>query len=197
MICTTLLTLMLIMVPHRLTALGGAGTQGEVHAGLYSALLSMHEQRQQQMQRNKYILLGWGTANMVSGVALLGSEYRDFGVMNASWGAINTGIALLALRSARQAGNAAPSHGEMLRDEQQFNRIVALNTGLDVAYMVAGLAMMREGQSSMIRQYGTSVLVQGAFLFVYDLFLMVESTRYLNRITVAPNDIGLAWRIDL
>ena len=162
-----------------------------------SALWQKYEHRQQQMQRNKYILLGWGIANMVSGAAMLGTEYRDFGVMNASWGAINTGIALFALRGASQNYPDEYTHWDILREEQQFNRIVALNTGLDVGYMIAGYAMMREGRDSMIRQYGTSVLVQGAFLFVYDLFLMVESTRYLNRITVEPSSMGVALRIAL
>jgi len=162
-----------------------------------SALWQQYEQRQQQMERNKYILLGWGVANMISGAAMLGTENRDFGVMNASWGAINTGIALFALRSASQKYPNEYSHWDILRDEQQFNRIVALNTGLDVGYMIAGYAMMREGRDTMIRQYGTSVLVQGAFLFVYDLFLMVESTRYLNRISVEPFSMGMTLRLAL
>ncbi|MCC5927368.1 MAG: hypothetical protein JJU41_12495 [Bacteroidetes bacterium] len=160
-------------------------------------LLQQYVERQQQMKRNKYVLLGWGAANMLSGALLIGSDYQDFGVMNASWGAINTGIAIFALRDSRSRADSAPSHWQMLRDEQQFNRIVALNTGLDVGYMIAGLAMMQEGNSSMIRQYGTSVLVQGAFLFAYDLFLMVESTRYLNRITVEPSPMGIGIRIDI
>lgn len=147
--------------------------------------------RQKQMKRNKHILLGWGAVNMASGLALYATDHRDFGVMNASWGAINAGIALLAMRDASQTGSV-PSHAEMLREEQQFNRIVALNTGLDVGYMIAGLWMMTEGRDSMVRQYGTSILVQGAFLFAYDLWLTVESTRYLNRLTLSPTLNGVS-----
>jgi len=88
-----------------------------------------------------------------------------------------------------------PTYAEMLRQEQQFNRIVALNTGLDVGYIIAGLWMMTEGRDSMVRQYGTSVVVQGAFLFAYDLWLTVESTRYLNRITIAPGLNGVSVRV--
>jgi hypothetical protein len=152
--------------------------------------------RQQQMKRNKHILLGWGVANAASGIALYPTEYRDFGLMNASWGLINSGIALLAMRDGSTSGSSL-SFAEMLRQEQQFNRIVALNAGLDVGYMIAGLWMMTEGNSSMVRQYGTSVLIQGAFLFVYDLWLMVESTRYLNRLTVVPAPGGLVLRVGL
>jgi hypothetical protein len=150
--------------------------------------------RQHQMRRNKHILLGWGAVNVASGIALYTSDYRDFGVMNASWGAINAGIALLAMRDSG-ANGTMPTYAEMLRQELQFNRIVALNTGLDVGYIIAGLWMMTEGRDSMIRQYGTSVVVQGAFLFAYDLWLTVESTRYLNRLTIAPGLNGVSVRV--
>jgi len=168
----------------------GMGSEDAVRDHLLQGYLD----RQLQMRRNKHILLGWGAANVASGLALYATDYRDFGVMNASWGAINAGIALLAMRGATDS-DTTPSYAEMLREEQQFNRIVALNTGLDVGYMIAGLWMMTDGRDSMVRQYGTSIVVQGAFLFAYDLWLTVESTRYLNRLTIAPTLNGVSVRL--
>ena len=168
----------------------GMGSEDAVRDHLLQGYLD----RQLQMRRNKHILLGWGAANVASGLALYATDYRDFGVMNASWGAINAGIALLAMRGATDP-DTAPSYADMLREEQQFNRIVALNTGLDVGYMIAGLWMMTDGRDSMVRQYGTSIVVQGAFLFAYDLWLTVESTRYLNRLTIAPTLNGVSVRL--
>lgn len=148
---------------------------------------NLYEQRELQNERNKKILLGWGVANMVSGIALYGTDYRDIGVMNASWGLINASIAILAMRNAESFNRDDHSLSDLLQAEQKFNRIVALNTGLDVAYVTAGLAMTKYGNGSMIRQYGTSVMIQGTFLFLYDLFLLRESSKYLNQISLYPD----------
>ncbi len=151
----------------------------------------LYEQRVIQNDRNKNILLGWGAANVVSGIALYNSDYRDFGLMNASWGAINMGIAIMAKRNAQRFNPDTHSISDIISEELRFNRIVALNTGLDVGYMGAGWAMMHFGEDSITRQFGTSVLIQGAFLFAYDLFLLIESSRYLNELIIFPDMINM------
>ena len=141
-----------------------------------TTLLQGYLDRQLQMRRNKHILLGWGAANVASGLALYATDYRDFGVMNASWGAINAGIALLAMRGATDS-DTTPSYAEMLREEQQFNRIVALNTGLDVGYMIAGLWMMTDGAGLHgADNTGRPSWCRAPFCLPYDLWLTVEST---------------------
>lgn len=176
-----------------------AGTQltepSVLHEPFATDVWDLYEQRYEQMNRNKRILLGWGLANVATGAALFGSDLRDFGVMNASWGLINTGIAWYAMRTTPRFSPSRHGHVDLLKHEQRFNRIVALNTGLDAGYMVAGMFMMYSGSNAQIRQYGTSVLIQGAFLFAYDLFLMIESGRYLDRITVLTAPTGAMVRL--
>ncbi|MCH8556246.1 MAG: hypothetical protein LAT84_00430 [Balneolia bacterium] len=133
------------------------------------------------------ILLGWGALNVLAGSALaLGEEYRDFGIMTAGWGAVNAGIATFALFGS-DVYTTSTSFETVLRDEQLFNRILAINTGLNAGYMGVGFTMNYLGNSSRTRQFGTAVMAQGAFLMAFDLWLLTSSNSRLRELAVLPS----------
>ena len=58
------------------------------------------------------------------------------------------------------------------RESRNLRRLLLVNAGLDVGYMAAGSALARtKGQNDPgWRGHGIGILLQGAFLWVFDLF---------------------------
>jgi hypothetical protein len=124
--------------------------------------------------RAMFVLGGWAVANMVAAPvgALQSSGWqRDFWIMNGGWNVVNLAIAGWALT----AGRADPSDWQTLADveaaRRQFGTILWVNAGLDVAYIATGAALARNGRmngSDRRLGFGRSVVLQGAFLLVFD-----------------------------
>lgn len=138
----------------------------------------IYQHRLSQQQSAMAVLLGWGLVNVAAGAAIAASSpgYRDFGYMTAGWGLVNAGIAAFSLYSGPPFDPASVTISEYLRDEQFFNRILAINSGLNVAYIGVGASMARWGSSSRIRQFGSAIIIQGAFLMAFDAFLLWHSS---------------------
>jgi hypothetical protein len=125
-------------------------------------------------------LLIWSAFSM-SGGALLwwrGAPFaRAFGIQAVTWGAIDALIAAAGLRPRPQeppadsAAQAAHVH-QAARRAQGLARLLWLNTLLDVGYMAGGLWLARTKgrQDAQWRGHGWGIFVQGAFLFLFDLF---------------------------
>ncbi|MFU8859002.1 MAG: DUF6992 family protein [Cyclonatronaceae bacterium] len=142
----------------------------------------IYHHRLSQQQSAMAVLLGWGLVNVAAGAAISASSpgYRDFGYMTAGWGLVNAGIAAFSLYSGPPFDPASVTIAEYLRDEQLFNRILAVNSGLNVAYIGVGASMARWGSSSRIRQFGSAVIIQGAFLMAFDAFMLWHSSARLG-----------------
>jgi hypothetical protein len=117
-------------------------------------------------------LLTWALLSMGLGAALLTGDAfrRGFGVQAVAWGAID---ALLALSARRGARRRAPEAGpdESTKAARNLRRLLWFNTGLDVLYVAGGGWLVRtKGRTDPNwRGQGWGIIVQGAFLFVFDL----------------------------
>lgn len=125
-----------------------------------------------------YVLLGWSGLSMLGSGILAANGKKDQAIMHASWATINAGIATVALFSAKPD---LLSLADYFSAEKQFNQILAINTGLDVAYVTAGIMMNAYGKSTRIKDFGTAVAIQGSFLLVFDAVLFWQSNERLNR----------------
>jgi hypothetical protein len=106
--------------------------------------------------------------------------------MNLYWNAVNVGIAGLGLLSLRKAQQNA-TVSSVVKDHYTLQKTLLFNTGLDVAYMTSGLWLLDKSKTEMnqtrnhrFRGFGQAVLIQGGFLFVFDL------TNYLLHRQDAP-----------
>lgn len=117
----------------------------------------------------------WAAASVLAGGALglagaLGGDpwLRAFGGQNAAWGLVDAGIAAVAdrRRVAKLAAGADPR-----RERRWLRRLLLLNAGLDVGYLLVGLAWLgrpgRPGRSAA--GHGAAIVLQGGFLLVFDL----------------------------
>lgn len=122
-------------------------------------------------------LLAWSAASMLVGLGLLFSGRRvwtAFGTQALAWSAVDALIALLGFwamkrRRARLLDPLAPSH--LVQEESMLRRLLWINTGLDVLYVVTGLALALTLGRTDLRWlgHGWGIVVQGAFLFAFDL----------------------------
>ncbi|MBC8042868.1 MAG: hypothetical protein IAF08_05430 [Rhizobacter sp.] len=150
------------------------------------------ETRLRSQQTAMTVLGVWAGISLASGLALSlqqsNTELQYAGYQNIGWGAVNGAIAVFALvgisRDLALVGAAGGSEQLLLlkefSEEQTFSKILLINTGLDVAYMTAGGLLMyaaRNGLQQGEKLYGTGagILLQGAFLFVFDLVQVILS----------------------
>jgi hypothetical protein len=135
-------------------------------------------------QKKGMIILGsWGLGNaVIGGIGLSKSdnpETRAFHQMNLGWGLVNTAIAGFGYYSAMH-GQLDPNQPmELLLDNQKLKSILLLNTGLDVAYIASGFYLMERSKRSTddaarLKGFGKSLIMQGAFLFAFDLGMYIH-----------------------
>lgn len=132
-------------------------------------------------RRTLPVLLGWAAGSMVAGLFWFRSSrswLRGLGSQFFGWGLIDGLIALFGLRSA--TANAAKydqgeiSSSEMQTQTERFERILWVNTGLDIGYLLfGGWIINRASGNDHRRGLGWGIILQGGFLFIWDLLLLI------------------------
>ncbi len=141
-----------------------------------AGLLDFNQMRLDRTRNAMYVLGAWGAGNIVAGAIGMsqtkGSQ-RAFHQMNLGWGAVNLGLAVSGLWTATHTAPAMFDLYQTTAEHHRLQKILLFNTGLDVAYMAGGAWMMERAKTSAkngerLRGFGRSILLQGAFLFVFD-----------------------------
>lgn len=118
-------------------------------------------------------LLTWSLFSLIAGLAMQwgGTVARAVGMQFIGWGAIDAGIALTGEHQSqkRRAQPDANSPVILAAEASKLRRLLWLNTALDVLYMMGGLAVMRRKGDKRWRGHGLGILIQGGFLFAFDL----------------------------
>ncbi|MBK7216945.1 MAG: hypothetical protein IPH95_07770 [Candidatus Promineofilum sp.] len=116
------------------------------------------------------LLLGWAAASIGTGLVLWRGDdplRRGVGEQYAGWGVINAIIALVARRPPAQANMLV----ETAARKRTLSRLLWVNTGLDVLYILGGRRVMRNrgATDARWRGRGLGIVLQGGFLFFFDL----------------------------
>jgi len=107
----------------------------------------------------------------VSAAATAGSAFlAAFGMQCLIWGAIDGLIAWFGARDARRRTAAGERHDPVSRAAfgRRLLRLLRLNAGLDVLYVLVGLGLMILWRTPEGLGHGVGVLVQGGFLLLFD-----------------------------
>ena len=142
-----------------------------------NSLLDFNQNRLNKQKTSMMVLGGWAIGNIALGATLASQrtgESRYFHGMNAGWNLVNLGLATAGYISATKADPSALSLFESINDQQSIQKIFLFNAGLDVGYMLGGAYMVErarrtENQPERLRGFGRSIVLQGGFLFVFDL----------------------------
>lgn len=120
-------------------------------------------------------LLIWSAVSVISGLSMLsrGKFWKSIGTQFVVWGLID---ALIAVGGQLLSDNRfSKTQPEDMRDrihKEKRNLSIALwvNAGLDVLYIVGGLRWMNRKDDDSARGNGLGVVIQGAFLLIFDIF---------------------------
>lgn len=169
---------------------------------------SLVAERLNMHKTNLTILAAWAGVNIIQGsISANNAQGRDryFFNMNSYWNLVNMGIATYGLIRMKKDLTRKYSYTQNLLEQQKLEKILLLNSGLDLAYIATGLYLKERGarlNSEQAAGFGNSLILQGAFLLVFDLVQYGNHRRngkILERQTgnlqIGPtgNGIGLAY----
>jgi len=174
-----------------------------------SNLLSSINESRFDIQRKGMLVLGsWALGNMAIGAIRLGQttgEDKAFQQMQIGWSLINMTIATWGYFGTQNTDYLTWDTYQSVHEHYKMQKILLFNAGLDVGYMLGGAYLMERGKREVknaerLRGFGRSILLQGAFLFVFDVslhtFLSSDNAKLkpiLNQSSIgfAPNEVHL------
>jgi len=170
----------------------------------------LNKERIRTNQHGMKVLGAWGAVNLVSGVAGMvaakDEQWKAFHEMNAIWGAVNGGIAIMGYGGSRKELQEKLSCSKLLLRYEGTKRLYLINAGLDVLYLGTGGLLWQHGDHAssspaMWRGFGKSLVVQGAFLFVFDNVMYASHQkrnsqwyRLVEGLCVTGNGVGLNYK---
>lgn len=131
------------------------------------------------------MLQGWAASSIGSGLMMSATDeemVKGMGEQFAGWGLVNMAIATFGKRSAarRRTEPDALTAAVVAKEHRNLQRLLWLNTGLDVLYVLGGLrlAQTKGGDDARWRGRGWGIVVQGGFLLFFDA---VQATALTSR----------------
>lgn len=140
-------------------------------------IVTFAEQRIQKEKVGMIVLGSWAIGNIAVGAALAGSrqgEDKYFHIMNIGWNAVNLGLATFGYIHAINADPMSYDLQSAVQAQYNIEKLLLLNTGLDVGYVLGGLYLIErsknvQNKTERLKGFGKSIILQGSFLFVFDL----------------------------
>ncbi|MBW6478504.1 MAG: hypothetical protein K0B37_03680 [Bacteroidales bacterium] len=166
--------------------------QAQTHEDFYTRSLDINKS-------GMYFLGGWALANMATGTygwIRYDGEKKYFHQMNAAWNVVNAGIAIYALFDIAGTDISMLGADEMMRKHIRSENLFLINAGLDILYMAGGAWLIHaagknEKRHDMFKGYGQSVILQGAFLFLFDLVKFGIQYNHRMNFTETSTNLGL------
>ena len=148
-----------------------------------------------------FVLGGWAVANMGVGAFGVGLErderLRFFLLGNLVWNAVNLGLSLATLIREWNANPAAVDARQSLLESEGAEKVFFINASLDVAYLATAAFLWQRGDATgdaRLVGLGQALLLQGAFLAVFDttmgLLNLRLTNRLLDRVTIGPAGVS-------
>lgn len=182
-----------------------------------SAIAQVADYQQDYNKINEHLMLTLGSY-AVGNFAISGAGYfaaqdeytKRFHEMNVMWNTVNFGLALPGyFKAKKNAGDWDAA--EMERQQRKTQSIFLINGAVDIGYIATGIYLRAEAEnrpdeSDMFKGYGDSMVLQGSFLFAFDLVAYAihkrhynrEANTFLNKLSVRSfgQGIGLTVQID-
>ena len=166
-------------------------------------------QRNELNRKGMTVLASWSIANIVWSASQLSQSNtlkQSYHQMNLGWNAVNLVIAGFGLYQAYNP-ELSLSFWQSLDEQAKIKRILAVNAALDLAYIAGGFYLKEYAKSSSnfnrYEGFGRAVIVNGAFLFGFDVLMYWVHQNHENAIlvplleslNVGPNGLGLQIRL--
>lgn len=169
-----------------------------------SDLLLDYNQTRLQKQKTAMTILGtWAIGNIAVGGILSTQqtgEVKYFNQMNAGWNVINLAIAGFGYYGALKTDLSTLDLYASMHEQHKLQKLLLFNAGLDVGYMMGGLYLVERAKNTTDRPerlsgFGKSILLQGGFLFAFDLitYFVLASDNEMIRPLLSQDGVGLRW----
>jgi hypothetical protein len=176
------------------------------------SLRYFNKSRNQITQTGMTVLGSWGLANVGIGAAgwanSKGGANKYFYQMDVIWGGTNLGLAILGYTNARKNKDKALNASETLKEQKKLEQIFLINGGLDLVYIGTGIYLKHRGDthnSGQLKGYGPSIILQGAFLLLFDGTMYTSERNNGNKlrhfleknpVTFDGRHIGIIYHLD-
>ena len=149
---------------------------------------AFNENRLRINKTGMLVLGSWAVANIAWGsIAAQNTSgtTKAFHQMNAGWNLVNLAIAGAGYYSATKGG-VGLTLLETFEAQKSMENILLFNAGLDVGYVMGGLylqslALKYPNRSDQLRGFGRSLVLQGAFLFLFDVSMATIHNRHFKK----------------
>lgn len=138
-------------------------------------------------------LLTWAGASFGLGVFMLiaGKFWRGVGSQFMGWAVINAAIGLFGQRGTlsrrEKLGARAETQPVMEGEATKLWRLLWINAGLDILYILGGLNYARRSRDNdQKRGVGVGIALQGAFLFAFDVWHGLIVPRHKPAVPAVP-----------
>ncbi|MGG9960473.1 DUF6992 family protein [Ferruginibacter sp. SUN106] len=158
-----------------------------------TTLLSFEKKRVAADKTGMTVLGSWAAANMLVSTIALNSSNREahyFNEMNIIWNGFNLSLATIGYLHARKSSFTNSNLTDVLKHQNKTEKTFLFNAGLDVAYVTGGALLKersrRKTDPSRLTGYGNAVMVNGSFLFLFDLAMYLvhrQHGKQLNNFT--------------
>ncbi len=143
-----------------------------------------------QLQRRENVAMlslgTWAIGNIALGSVLTvrskNEEQKAFQQMNVGWNIINLAIAGVGFYAAQKGIPEGLASWDVVEKHYSLQKTFLFNAGLDVGYMAGGAWLIERSKTAtkkqeQMRGFGKSIILQGGFLFLFDLtqFFIVKS----------------------
>lgn len=158
------------------------------------------------------IVLGsWALVNMAGGAygwSRYDGQQKYFHQMNLFWNTVNLTIAGIALYNNYQADCSLMDPDAIMSQHIKTERLLIINSALDLGYIGTGLLLRHlsgqsENRGDLLKGYGNSLLLQGSFLLVFDVFmnqlLRNQRMEFINSLSLlkSPEMTGFQFVLNL
>lgn len=173
----------------------------------YGQDLNLTEINQERLQINKIGMMtlgGWALGNIAVNGFMAGSatgSRKHFHLGNVYWNLVNISLAGFGFYQALAADPTSLSMAESIKGHYGIQKILLFNAGLDIGYIATGL-FLKERSKNVSRNndrlmgYGNALLLQGGFLFAFDLVLFLvhqSQSAWVENITFNSDGLGLVF----
>ena len=162
------------------------------------------------INKNGMLVLGsWALVNMATSPVFAsrssGTE-KAFHQMNGYWNTVNLVIASFGYYAA-VSGDTGLTLMETLKEQQRMEKILLFNTALDLGYITGGFLLKERSRAAekhkdRLKGFGNSLILQGGFLFVFDLTLYLIHQNHsealftlVDHLAFSPTGFSLTWKI--
>lgn len=158
----------------KLLLLVGGMVSGGLCKGQGKASIQEINQHRSLLESRGMLVLGtWAAGNMIwGGIGASGQEGKTkaFHQMNLYWNSVNLAIAGLGYIHAKKSREDIGLWAS-LKAQQKSEKILLVNAALDLGYMATGMYLKERGkrlENQQLHGFGNSIILQGAFLMVFD-----------------------------